>query len=287
MAARVRRVVPIHPDAIAVAYYGELRAMVVFVHAYLAEHLAPIFAEVAVKTDAARADAPSVAQRVREVVRNARLAFAAKFPTWKTTALLNRFATRAAGHQRIQLERQVRGTLGIDLGAVVDRGLQPAVSRFTKENVSLISTIPDQYLDEVQDTTLEGLRGGKRASELASDLEDRTGVAKSRAELIARDQIGKFHGELAKLRQANLGVESFRWRTMGDERVRDWHKDREGKPYSWAEGVPDDELEGDGGEDGHFPGEAILCRCWPEAQFSEDQGGEEGADRDSEDDVVE
>jgi hypothetical protein len=36
---------------------------------------------------------------------------------------------------------------------------------------------------------------------------------------------------------------------MNDARERDWHREREGNVYSWAEGVPEDELDDDGAGD--------------------------------------
>ncbi|WP_193788037.1 phage minor head protein [Magnetospira sp. QH-2] len=46
---------------------------------------------------------------------------------------------------------------------------------------------------------------------------------------------------------------TYIWRTVGDNKVRSSHADREGQTFSW-----DDPPEG-----GH-PGEAENCRCWAE-----------------------
>jgi SPP1 gp7 family putative phage head morphogenesis protein len=103
------------------------------------------------------------------------------------------------------------------------------------------------------------LRNGDRADEIADDLVDRYGVSESRAQLIARDQIGKLNGELNQVRQEELGVTDFIWRTERDNRVRPEHAALEGKQYTWAQGHPTEGI----------PGEPINCRCFPEPVLDE------------------
>ncbi len=89
-----------------------------------------------------------------------------------------------------------------------------------------------------------------RVEDLADLLQGRTGVAESRAMLIARDQTTKLNGALNEIRQTEAGVTSYTWSTSLDERVRDEHSEREGEVFDW-DSPP---------EDGH-PGEPIQCRC--------------------------
>lgn len=83
-------------------------------------------------------------------------------------------------------------------------------------------------------------------------------VGESRAALIAVDQIGKFNGIITKLRQEKLGIKSYIWRSVGDERVRVTHKAFNGNKFSWDKGSPE----------GH-PGQPIRCRCFAEPLFEE------------------
>jgi SPP1 gp7 family putative phage head morphogenesis protein len=68
--------------------------------------------------------------------------------------------------------------------------------------------------------------------ELADEVQDRYGVSESRAQLIARDQIGKLYGNVHEARQRDLGLKAYFWRTAQDERVREEHAAREGERFS-------------------------------------------------------
>jgi len=94
------------------------------------------------------------------------------------------------------------------------------------------------------------LVNGTSLRDLRRIILDRTDASVSRANLIARDQIGKLNGQLAGYRQQNAGIKSYVWRSMADERVRPTHQDFDGKTYTWKKGSPE----------GH-PGFPIQCRC--------------------------
>jgi len=158
---------------------------------------------------------------------------------------------------------QFRAILGVDVLAG-DPPLAMAMQVFTIENVGLIKTISSRYFDEVESTVFRNWRAGRRPSEIEAEIAGRYDVSKGRARVIARDQTNKLNGQLNQARQNNLGIQSYRWRNAGDERVRGnpgglypdaepSHWSREGKVYRWDEPP----------EDGH-PGEPIQCRCWPE-----------------------
>lgn len=59
-----------------------------------------------------------------------------------------------------------------------------------------------------------------------------------------------FAGALNELRQRDLGIEGYVWRTQGDDKVRDGHAARAGRRFRWDEAP----------EGGH-PGQDHNCRC--------------------------
>jgi SPP1 gp7 family putative phage head morphogenesis protein len=131
--------------------------------------------------------------------------------------------------------------------------LQARAAAFTSENVALIKTVPQKFFGEIEARVAAGVRAGDRASDIAQDIQDRFGVAETNATRIANDQIGKFIGELNKVRQEGLGITHYTWRGVLDNRERADHEDREGERFAWD----------DAPEDGH-PGEPINCRCFAE-----------------------
>lgn len=153
-----------------------------------------------------------------------------------------------------QMNGQMRGIVEIDLfGSGGEPWLAKEMGAFVQQNVELITSLPDEYLDQVSKLIGTSVRSGLRSEEIATLLEDRYGVGKSRAQLIARDQIGKFNGQLTEARQRDLGVDEYTWRGVGDARERDSHRALNNTVQRWDD--PPDV--------GH-PGEDIQCRCWAE-----------------------
>jgi SPP1 gp7 family putative phage head morphogenesis protein len=158
---------------------------------------------------------------------------------------------------RRQMEKMWRRVTGVDVIASepwLAAELQNAVER----NVALIKSIPEQYFQQLETGILDRFSQGQRWEDIAEWIEERTGVAESRANTIARDQVGKLNGTLGELRMRSAEVKKYIWRTSLDERVRPDHQEREGKIFSWS----------DPPEDGH-PGQPINCRCSAEPVFED------------------
>lgn len=144
--------------------------------------------------------------------------------------------------------REMKRVIGIDPRH--EPGVAGALDEFRARNVSLITNIPEELLDQVEGVLADNF--GLRAEELAKLIQERLDVSDSRAALIARDQTLKLNGQLTQVRCANAGIEEYDWTTCGDEKVREEHEARDGKRYRF-DNPP---------EDGN-PGEPILCRCTP------------------------
>lgn len=168
-------------------------------------------------------------------------------------------ASETADFNATQLNKQLSAALG-EANSVDVVGAEPwlakSVEVFTRENVALIKSVPAQFFSELEKSLSKEIADGARWEELAAIVEERYSVSESRAELIARDQVGKFNGDLARVRQTELGVSRFIWRTMGDERVREDHQAYNGNSYEWSEAP-------EGG-----PGEPIQCRCYSEPDIA-------------------
>lgn len=158
--------------------------------------------------------------------------------------------------------KQIKAATGVEL-PLADRAVGSTLRAFTAENVALIESMGQRYLDQVERLIVSGVAEGRRWEDLAVEIEDRFDVAESSAQLIARDQVGKAYGAINEVRQTELGIEGYVWRTVQDQRVRDEHRALEGQHFSWD----------DPPEDGH-PGEPVSCRCWAEPDFSEILGDE-------------
>lgn len=158
------------------------------------------------------------------------------------------------------LEKELERVLGVNI-LTTEPWLKDVLGAFSTQNVNLIKSVSERYFSEIRTQTFQGVSQGLRAEEISAQIQERTGVAQSRADLIARDQVGKIVSQTNELQQKNLGVTEYEWSTSLDERVRGnpdgkypnadpSHWAREGKTFSWD----------DPPEDGH-PGTPINCRC--------------------------
>jgi len=80
---------------------------------------------------------------------------------------------------------------------------------------------------------------------------------KNHAKFVAQNQIQNFNSLTTNIRAKNVGVTKGVWRTTGDEKVRDSHRDRDGKTFDLAEGLYSS-------IDGLYlqPATDFNCRCY-------------------------
>jgi SPP1 gp7 family putative phage head morphogenesis protein len=216
------------------------------------EVLVPQLARLALqRNDALRFDSPKAAKGIIDSLR--------RRSAGNEVLLEERirdFGRRTAIYQGSQLQKQIRSQLSVEV-PLRDRAIGPKLADWTTENVALIKSLPSETFDRIERIVLAGVNDGRRWEDMADEIEKRFDVARGRAQLIARDQVGKFYGAVNKARQGELGITQYRWRTSLDERVRPDHVAREGKLFSWD----------DPPEDG-APGQPINCRCTAEPDLS-------------------
>ncbi len=157
---------------------------------------------------------------------------------------------QVARYNKRQFDRINNSVFGIDI--FIDQPwLQDQLKLFASQNAQLIRSLPAQELEQVAQIIERGLQEGSRFHSMTQSIQERFGITRRRARLIARDQTSKLNASLTKLRQQELGVEEYIWQTAGDERVRPTHKAHDGKKFRW-DNPPKDT--------GH-PGTDINCRC--------------------------
>jgi SPP1 gp7 family putative phage head morphogenesis protein len=160
----------------------------------------------------------------------------------------------------------IRSQYGVDPTKEDPERFDDLMKKWARDNASLINDIPKKTINQIADATTEALMSGKDPEDMTRDIFDimaeRTEVTDARAKLIARDQIAKLNGRFTQERQTDIGVDSYVWRTVGDERVRETHADVDGETFSWDN--PPDET------DGNHPGEDYQCRCWAEPVLPEE-----------------
>ncbi len=167
--------------------------------------------------------------------------------------LVNEFARRTTAFNKQQFHAVLRSAYGVNVLAT-DPELRSMARVWEAENLDLIKSLPTKYVDQLRGQVTVAVQSGKSLRDVAKVVQKAGKATKARAELIARDQIGKLNGDITQARQQAIGVEEYRWRGVLDGRERSEHVAREGKTYRWDKPP----------EDGH-PGQPIRCRCSAEA----------------------
>ena len=153
---------------------------------------------------------------------------------------------------KAMFNKAIDRSIGVDLNSIVqNEGLEDILTGITRENVNLISSIPDEYFKKIETIVFNGTTRGNKASSMIKQIQETYYVTNNRAKLIARDQTSKLNAALTQQRSENLGVTEYIWRTSGDDRTRETHKRNNGKVFKWSNPPK---------ETGH-PGQDIQCRC--------------------------
>ena len=154
-------------------------------------------------------------------------------------------------------KKAIRSTLGIDIREDYYLGdfYKEQLQDWSKQNVELISTIPNDTLAKMREIVYNGYTSGKTTTRMLKEIQRAYKVGLKHARLIARDQTAKLNGQIQRHQQIDAGITEYIWCTSGDERVRDSHKALDGKKFSW-DNPP---LNSDGRA--CHPGEDYQCRC--------------------------
>lgn len=137
------------------------------------------------------------------------------------------------------------------------------------ENVALIKSIPEQYLNQVTGSVMRSITTGNGLQDLQPALKKYKGITERRATLIAEDQTRKVYNSIAKGRMQAVGIGKFEWiHTGGSQKPRQEHIDMDGEIYSFDDLPVIDSRTGERG----IPGQLPNCRCTmrPILDFGED-----------------
>lgn len=135
------------------------------------------------------------------------------------------------------------------------RAMNEAYQAVIGENVSLINSLPQKYLTDVEGIVMRSVQTGRDLGTLAKALERNYGVTKRRAALIARTQNNMATATMTRVRQKEAGITKAKWlHSAGGKVPRPEHVAFSGQTYDIEKGAF---LEGKW----TWPGVEINCRC--------------------------
>jgi SPP1 gp7 family putative phage head morphogenesis protein len=248
--ARPKRVqrAPRFPRRVEDRYRKALEALARSVSGEVADALRPVLARARAEEAGERTDAVDIGD-AQSAIAQVRIAILRRISDRRIITLLE------------ALSRDLSDANALDLAEVLGISIrdEPAsiaalLEQWRTENVRLIKSIAEDLLGEVQEIVTEAVTRGTRVETLAKQIQRRFEVSRSRARLIARDQVAKANSQLTKIRHEAAGVSRYRWSSSQDERVRDSHRRLNRTVHAWNDPPLVD------GRRVH-PGEDYQCRC--------------------------
>jgi SPP1 gp7 family putative phage head morphogenesis protein len=159
-------------------------------------------------------------------------------------------AARISNYNKGQLVKVIHSAVKVN-PIMAEPYLRPQIELFQAQNSALIKKLSAEQATRMEGTLFRNLSAGNGVKVIREELQKNFEISENRARLIARDQTNKFNGDLAQLRQQELGIGEYWWSGSLDERERQTHLDNEGKHFAWNKPSL---------ITGH-PGSQIRCRC--------------------------
>jgi uncharacterized protein with gpF-like domain len=245
---------PVHPNAgIEADYRRRLNALIEAMHK---DVLAEIEATYRASEPRIAAD-ETPADKLRRAVRRMAKKWLGRFD--KASEKLADYFAQSVDKRSSAALRRILKDGGISVEFKLTPAMRDIVDATVNQNVALIKSIPAQYLEQVEGMVMRSVQIGRDLGQLSKDLQERLGVTKRRAALIARTQNNMASASMARARQIEVGITEAVWvHSAGGHAPRHSHvaAGRDKVKFDLAKGWYDPD------EQRHIlPGELINCRC--------------------------
>jgi SPP1 gp7 family putative phage head morphogenesis protein len=107
------------------------------------------------------------------------------------------------------------------------------ITKWAYESAQKIKSYPQEYLGKIQEIIEWGYRTNQPMVNVYRRIEKATGDTRSHVKMIARDQMGTLNCMMTKYEHESMGVSNYIWVTRHDNRVRECHRQLDGKMFSW------------------------------------------------------
>lgn len=137
--------------------------------------------------------------------------------------------------------RSIEKVTGVSLAGIIPaEGLEDFTELSVNKNVSLIKSLPEEYLKQVETIVNNGVVSGARYNTIAKEIMSKTGASSKlakRIKTIATNEIQTINSQITLRRSESLGITEGIFRTSDDEKVRKCHKELNGVRYELSKGA--------------------------------------------------
>ena len=227
----------------------------------------PVAVESHVMTDA------SISSQARILINALQTTFSLKFAQ-RSKPLAERMVSQATAASATAVKRSLKSLsagMALPTASLKTGPLAEIIKASVAENVGLIRSIPEKYLDNVRGAVMRSITTGNGLQDLVPFMEKQAGQTKRSAKNTALDQTRKAYQSMNAERMKAAGVKSFEWiHSGGGQKPRPDHVAMSGNVYRYDDLPVIDERTGERG----IPGQAPNCRCTsrPVLDFGDDEG---------------
>lgn len=181
----------------------------------------------------------------------------------KMIAKMNTFARVSFMSSIKKLLNQEDRTAFMLKGSAISPEKAEVIKSLVYENVSLITNIQEEYLNQITGAVMRSIQNGLSTSHIEEELLKYAGMTERRAKNIALDQTRKAYNAITLRNFQDIGVKRFKWLHVGgSQKPRTFHM------MEFPQGLNHGIFELDNppiidkrtGERG-FPGQLPYCRC--------------------------
>lgn len=166
------------------------------------------------------------------------------------------FATRSQADLDFAFRKRLREA-GFTVRFQPTERMLSAYRAVVSENVSLIKTIPQQFLKDVEGAVWRSALKGGAQYELSKEIRAKYGISARRAAFIASDQSNKARTTFDNARRAELGIKFAVWKhSHAGKTPRPTHVKMDGQRFEIAKGMWDPAV-----QKWIQAGELPRCRC--------------------------
>jgi len=163
------------------------------------------------------------------------------------------FSSENTRHTKKFISR-ISQSLGVDVSSVVrPSDNKSLLQTYVNRNANLITSMTNDAIKQIEEEVYKAKLQNKSAEELSASIQQRfKALRKSRADLIARDQLAKINADLSMSRIKQSGAKSYQWdyrHGIPRQTRREHHVARHRKIFPVGEPSGDE------------PGMAINCQC--------------------------
>jgi SPP1 gp7 family putative phage head morphogenesis protein len=145
---------------------------------------------------------------------------------------IRRWALRVEAVHRGKWVRSVLSAVDVDLNTILTAGdVEDTLGASLNWNVSLVRDVSDEIRRRISNAVFAGFQRRAPAREIAREITEATGMARTRARRIAADQSVKLGSRLNRARREQAGIGQYKWRHSGKAHPRSWHRARDGIVY--------------------------------------------------------